>query len=57
MSGLLLREALDLDVIDRDTSHDLYAYDAAVRDRDACGMTPPCSRTFEHLLDDTEFVD
>ncbi len=33
MSNLLTREVLDSAVIDRDASHDLYAYDAAVRDR------------------------
>ena len=57
MSNLLSGEVLDPPMIDRDFSHDLYAYDAAVRDRDTDDDVPPCPGTFEHLLDRTEFVD
>ncbi len=56
MSNLLADEVLDLIAIDRSASHDLYAYDAAVRDQCSTPI-PPCPGTFEHLLDDVEFTD
>ena len=55
MSSLLQDEALDLTTIDRAASHDLYTYDALVRDQCSTPI-PPCPGTFEHLLD-VEFVD
>ncbi|WP_425955112.1 hypothetical protein [Xylanimonas sp. McL0601] len=57
MSSLLSREVLDLTVIDRDFSHDLYAYNAAVCDRFADDTVPPSPGTLEHQPDLTEFVD
>ncbi|WP_162616509.1 hypothetical protein [Xylanimonas allomyrinae] len=57
MSNLLAREVLDLTTIDRDVSHDLYAYDAAVRGRLEAEPLPAWPATQEHLLDHTEFVD
>jgi len=55
MSGLIHNEALDQTTIDRAASHDLYTYDALVRDQCSTPI-PPSPGTFEHLLD-VEFVD
>lgn len=56
MSRQLVDETLDLTTIDRAASHDLYTYDALVRDELSTPI-PPAPGTFEHLLDGVEFVD